>query len=86
VPVAVKCCLNPLATEGFVGVTAIDTSVAGVTVNKSAGEVAPFRLAVMLLVPTPTPVAKPPEAIVVTVVVAEFHVAEVVRFEVLVSV
>ena len=75
-----------MATDGFVGVTEIDTSVAGATVNKSAGEVTPLRLAVMLLVPTPTPVAKPPEAIVVTVVVAEFHVAEVVRFEVLVSV
>ena len=85
-PVAVNCCAIPLAIEGLVGVTAIDTSVGAVTINKSEGEVTPLRLAVMLLVPTPTPVAKPPEAIVVTVVVAEFHVAEVDRFEVLVSV
>ena len=36
VPVAVNCCFKPNAIEGIAGVTAIDTTVAGVTV---AGEV-----------------------------------------------
>jgi hypothetical protein len=31
--VAVNCCVPPAATDGFTGVTAIDTSVAAVTVN-----------------------------------------------------
>ncbi len=33
VPVAVNCCVVPLGIEGLVGVTAIDTSVAAVTVS-----------------------------------------------------
>jgi hypothetical protein len=33
VPVAVNCCVAPLVIEGFAGVTAIDTSVAGFTVS-----------------------------------------------------
>ena len=33
VPVAVNCCVAPLAIEGVAGVTAIDTSVAAVTVK-----------------------------------------------------
>jgi hypothetical protein len=33
VPVAVNCCVAPLVIEGFPGVTAIDTSVAGFTVS-----------------------------------------------------
>jgi hypothetical protein len=55
------------------------------TVSTSAGDVTPLKLAVMLLVPTPTPVAKPPEAIVATEVVTDAHVTEPVRFCVLVS-
>jgi hypothetical protein len=31
--VAVNCCVLPLAIDGLAGVTAIDTSVAAVTVN-----------------------------------------------------
>ena len=33
VPVAVNCCVAPLAIDGFAGVTAIDCSVAAVTVS-----------------------------------------------------
>ena len=33
VPVAVNCCVVPFAIDGFAGVTAIDCSVAAVTVN-----------------------------------------------------
>ena len=66
-----NCCVSPLAIDGLAGVTAIDCSVAAVTVSTSAGEVTPLRLAVMLLVPTATPVARPPLAVMVaTVVVA----------------
>src|SRR6202007_1720720 len=36
VPVAVNCCVAPLVIEGFAGVTAIDTSVAGFTVSVAA--------------------------------------------------
>ncbi len=49
----------------------MDWSVAAVTVRTSAGEVTPVRLAVMLLVPVPTPVASPAALIVATVVVPE---------------
>src|SRR5208283_3469778 len=85
VPVAVNCCVVPLAIDGLTGVTAIDCSVAAVTVNTSAGDVTPLSAAVMLLVPTPTPVARPPAAIVATVVVAEVQVTDAVRFAVLLS-
>ena len=33
VPVALNCCVLPLVIDGFTGVTAIDTSVAAVTVS-----------------------------------------------------
>jgi hypothetical protein len=36
VPVAVNCCVIPLATEGFVGVTAIEASAAALTANTTA--------------------------------------------------
>jgi hypothetical protein len=71
--------------EGAAGVTAIDCNVAAVTVNTSAGEVTPFSEAVMLLVPTATPVAKPPLVIVALAGVADVHVTEDVRFWVVVS-
>ncbi len=71
--------------EGLVGVTAIDCNVAAVTVSKSAGEVTPFRLAVMLLVPTPTPVASPLILMVAVAVVAEFQVTVLVMLAVLLS-
>jgi len=86
VPVAVNCSVVPFAIEGFAGVTAIDTSVAAVTVNVSAGLVTPFSDAVICDVPTPIPVAKPAELIVATPGVPDTQVACVVRFCVLLSV
>ena len=80
-----NCCVAPLVIDGFAGVTAIDCSVAAVTVNTTAGEVTPLKLAVMLLVPTATPVAKPPAAIVATPAVADAHVTEAVSVCVLLS-
>ena len=41
VPVAVNCCVTPLAIEGISGVTAMDTSTAAVTVSVSAGLATP---------------------------------------------
>jgi hypothetical protein len=41
VPVAVNCCVLPLTTDGFTGVTAIDTSVAAVTVSVVLPETVP---------------------------------------------
>jgi hypothetical protein len=72
--------------DGLAGVTAIDCSVAVVTVNTSAGEVTLLSEAVMLLVPTATAVAKPPVVIVAFAGVADAHVTEDVRFWVLLSV
>ena len=61
VPVAVNCSVSPLAMLGLGGVTAIDTSVAAVTVSVAAGETTRPEEAVISVVPTPTAVAKPLE-------------------------
>ena len=78
-----NCCVSPLAIEAVAGVTAIDTSVAAVTVSAAAGLVIPPEAAVMFVEPVPTAVANPELLIVATVVVAELQVAELVRFAVL---
>src|SRR6202040_2775178 len=74
VPVAVNCCVAPLVIEGFPGVTAIDTSVAGVTVSSFEPVMLP-TVAEIVEVPAPTPVAKPVALIVATPGVAEAHTA-----------
>jgi hypothetical protein len=79
VPVAVNCCVAPLVIEGFAGVTAMDCSVAAVTVSK----VEPLMdddVAVMVEVPTPAPVARPAALIVAVAVVPELHVTVPVKF------
>jgi hypothetical protein len=86
VPVAVNCFVVPLAIDGLAGVTAIDTSVAAVTVNVSGGLVTPPNAAVICEMPVATPLARPPAVIVATLVVADTHVAWLVRFCVLLSV
>jgi len=82
VPVAVNCCVVPLAIEGLAGVTAIDTSVADVTVKivepMTPPETAlvaaaltpadPAIVASILLVPAATALANPPAVIVATFV------------------
>ena len=70
--------------DGFAGVTAIDCSVAAVTVSTVEPLMAP-EVALIVLVPTPTPVAKPPVVMVAVEVVAEAHVTDAVRFWVLLS-
>jgi hypothetical protein len=50
VPVAVNCCVKPLAIDGFAGVTAIETRAAGLTASKIEPAVEP-EVAVMVKVP-----------------------------------
>jgi hypothetical protein len=79
VPVAVNCCVAPLAIDGFAGVTAIDCSVAAVTVRVVEPLIAP-DVALIVEVPTPAPVARPAALIVAVAVVPELHVTVLVRF------
>jgi hypothetical protein len=74
-----------MATVAVVGVIAIETRVAAVTVRVAVLLVMADIVAVILLEPADTPVAMPVEAIVATPVEAECHVTEVVRFMVLLS-
>ena len=69
----------PLATEGFAGVTATETSVAAVTVRLVLPEMEP-EVARMVVDPVPTAVARPAVLIVATVPAEELHVAVLVRF------
>ena len=59
VAIAVNCWLPLTGIEGAAGVTAIDTTVAGFTVNVSGSEVTPPKLAVMADVPAATPTTRP---------------------------
>jgi len=79
VPVAVNCCVAPLTIDGFAGVTAIDCSVAAVTVS-TVEPLIDDDVAVIVEVPTPAPVASPAALIVATDVVPELHVTVPVRF------
>ena len=69
-----------MAIDALVGVTAIETRVAAVTVSVADGLVTAPEVAVMLDVPGASELAKPEEVIVATAGVAEFQVAELVRF------
>ena len=79
---AVNCCVVPRAMPESVGVTAMDTRVALVTVNVVAPAIVP-DVAVMVLLPAATGVASPWEPaallIVATPVPDELQVAVAVR-------
>jgi hypothetical protein len=79
VPVAVNCCVSPLATLGLVGVTAMETSAAGITVSVVLPDTAP-EVAEIVVGPTATVVARPPAAMVAVGVLDDAHVTEAVRF------
>jgi hypothetical protein len=87
-PVATNCCCVPLAIDGVAGVTAIDTSVAAVTVSVVLPLIAPL-VAEMTVVPSATALARPavPAAleIVAVAVVADAHVTVAVRLCVVAS-
>jgi hypothetical protein len=75
----VNCSLLPSKTEGFAGVTAIDTSTAGETVNVVEPVTLP-SIALTVELPVVTPVARPPIVIVATPEVNELHVTKGVKF------
>ena len=83
VPVALNCWFVPLAMLGFAGVTLIETSVAGVTVNPVEPDTLPVA-AVMMTDPALTPIARPWESSALltaaTAVLEEVHATEAVRF------
>jgi len=60
VPLAINCCFVPRAILGLAGVTAMDTSVAVVTVNVVLPVIAP-NVAVMVVMPADNEVASPLE-------------------------
>src|SRR6266478_2112692 len=76
VPVAVNCFVVPTAILEFAGITAIETSVAALTVREAL-PVTPPELAVIVVLPVPTAVAKPEELTEATLAADEDHVTEV---------
>jgi hypothetical protein len=79
VPVAVNCCVPATMMVGVAGVTAIDESVAAVTVNV-VDPTTPPLVALIVDAPTFRVVAKPAALTVATVVVPDAHVTLLVRF------
>jgi len=73
-----------LVTVGLPGVTAMDCSVAAVTVSTVEPTTDP-DVALIVLVPIATAVASPPAPIVAVAVVPEAHVTALVRFCVVLS-
>jgi len=84
VPVAVNCCVAPVASELLAGVTAIETNTGAVTVRLVEPPIPP-EVAWIVVLPAATPVAKPALVIVATAVFDEVQVTELVRFAVLPS-
>jgi len=73
VPVAMNEIVLPTATDAGFGVIAIEVSE--ITVSVTPGDVTVPNVAVMLVVPLATPVASPPEAVIVAVAgVPDAHV------------
>ena len=75
----------PLATKGFAGVTAMDTSVAAVTVSVVDPVTEPCFAEIVADCPAVTPVANPLALIVAAVALEEAQVTELVRSCVLLS-
>jgi len=87
VPVAVNCCKVPSGMEGFVGVTAIEVTVAPVTVKSAFPKTFP-EAAVMVEVPAANPMARPGAPFTLMLATAglpEVHCTEPVMFCVLPS-
>jgi hypothetical protein len=81
VPVAVNCSASPLATLGLAGVTAIDVTTAGVTVNVVVPVTDP-DVAVTIDEPVASAAARPPPVIVATDTLAEDQLTDEVRLAV----
>jgi hypothetical protein len=80
VPVAAYACVLPAAMDAVNGVTAMDTSTAGVTVSVTPGDVTPACVAVIIVVPAASPVATPEALMIAAEVFAELHVTPPVTF------
>jgi hypothetical protein len=85
VPVAVNDCVAPRMIELFAGVTSIDTSVGGSIAVRRVEPLTWPELAWIVVLPTPTLVARPALVIVATEEFVELHITELVRFWVLPS-
>ena len=68
-----------MVIEGFAGATAIDCNTGAVTVRIVEPETAP-SVALIVLVPTVIPLARPPALIVAVAGVPEPHVTDAVMF------
>jgi hypothetical protein len=75
----VNCCVEPVATLGVGGVTAMDDTVFAVTVS-AAVPLMPLTVAVIVVEPAATPVARPAALTVAVAVLEELHVAVAVTF------
>jgi hypothetical protein len=84
VPVAVNACVVPSGIVGIAGVTAIDTSAAGVTVSVVEPLIVPM-VALTVVLPTATVAATPCEFTVATLLFAVLQFTAVLRFSVLPS-
>ncbi len=76
---AVNCRVLPTATEGFTGATAIETKAGVIITVKDVEPLTLADVAVMVVLPTATPVASPLVVIVALLVSEEVQVAELVR-------
>lgn len=83
-PVASNCAVVPIAIADVMGVTVIDTRVAGVTVKVSE-PLKPAAVAVMVVCPVFTPLAMPCVLTVATEIAVEAQAADVVKLSVLPS-
>ena len=81
---AVNCCVVPFAIVELAGVTAMETSVAVVTVKEAEPLMEPL-VAVTVVEPVATPVARPLAETVATPVGDVVHVAVLERFCVVLS-
>ena len=79
VPVAVNCCVLPLAIDGFAGVTAIELNTVALTVRFALPATRP-EVAMTCVVPCATPVARPPAVMVAVAELDVDHVDEFVTF------
>jgi hypothetical protein len=84
VPTALYCSVVPSAAEAFAGVTAIESSAAGLTDRVEELVTLP-EVALIVVVPVATLVAKPAPLIVATLVADELQITVFVRFCVLPS-
>ena len=75
---AVNCCVLPAATDGFAGVTAMELRAGAVTAREVLPETAP-SVAMMVVLPVATAVAKPEELMVAAALLVEDQVTLAVR-------